>query len=202
MYEIYRQDIGDMELVKRNEKRYFTKDKLKAFTFIQNKNEDEGKNVWRVAIRVSDRILFDVDNDNLDNIKKIVNYYSGIFGELKVYKTYTGYHIFTVLKYDNDIDWSYDTCRVLYPILEKELFLKYAQKVSKWYQDKVKEEFEYQLSRKQFIEMIKRSFPTSDLYCGIGDFDILFSLNVILKGYYCLRISKKGDKDKPYEVVL
>jgi len=202
IFEMYKQNEGDNNIIHTSIKRYHTISKEKAFKFIYMMNKKEGKNVWRVAIRIQDMIIFDVDgNTSIENIKNIVKYYTPVFGDMTVWKTNGGYHIHTK-KYSDDLDFSYMTMKVLNPLLDTSQMLKYAGYVQKWYQKKLQEEFELKLDKNAFLESIQRDFTMSGLYCGIGEFDILFALNVVLKGYYCIRISKKSEKDKPYKVIL
>lgn len=186
-------------------KRYHTQNKESAFGFMQYLNKtkaivDNGE--WRVVARMKNRIIFDIDNEDINNVKKIVVYYTPLFGQLKTFKSFKGYHIYGVKKYTVEYTWHYDCCRVLYPLLETKDLITYLGKVNKWYSDKLKEEFELQWDKTTYIENIKKTFPESGLYCGIGDFDIIFALMVIFKGYYCIRISKKGKDDETKEVII
>lgn len=79
---------------------------------------------------------------------------------------------------------------------------KYIDEVNNYYIEKLKKEKVLGQTREEFIEELQKDFPQSSLYCGVGDFDILFAINVVLKGYYCIRISKKAENDKSYEVSL
>lgn len=203
IYEVYKQDIGDREIVSPKVIRYRTIHKKVAFRFMNDKNKLEGKNVWRVAVRVSDMIIFDVDDiEDTQNIKNICEFYKSIFGDFEVWQTHGGYHIHSKIRYQDDLEWSYDTMRVLNPLLERQHVLKYAVAVKKWYERKLKEEFELKLTKEQFLNNMPKDFTESGLYTGRGNFDILFALNVILKGYYCIRVSKKSENDKPILLTL
>ncbi len=188
---------------KRIVKRFFTTSKEKAFSFMQEKNKVRGKNVWRVAAKIKDRIIFDLDSFDVDNASRVLDYYRDVFGyDFRVIKTYSGYHLISKKKYDDILQWQYDTCRVLYPFLQKEHLQRYIEMVQKFYKDERKKQQIDGLNRTEFIDYLPQKFMDSGLFCGIGNFDMLFAINVIMKGYYCLRISKKDIDDNPIEINL
>lgn len=187
--------------------RYYSKDIKNAVGFALELNKKEivqdGKlKRWRVAVRINNKICFDIDNFDIDNLHRISNYYTPIFGRLRAFKTYHGFHFFTENIYTDSLKWQYDTCRVLYPLLDTKDLQFYIEEINKWYVEQLQKEKVLGQNREEFIEGIKSAFPQSPLYCGIGDFDILFAINVILKGYYCVRISKKAENDKPVMIQL
>lgn len=183
--------------------RYHTKFKNVAFNYMNEKNKVKGKNVWRVAIKVKNRIIFDIDDLDEQNIREILKYYQGLFFYgFRVIKTLSGYHLISKVKYTDNLEWQYDVCRVLYPLLERKDIQNYIEKVQKFYKDERKKQQIDGLDRKEFIEYLPQKFIESGLFCGIGNFDMLFAINVIMKDYYCLRISKKAKGDKPVEVEL
>lgn len=200
VYDIYEQNeqiqdfIGMRKIV-----RYHTTNKSKAFWFMNEKNKIAGKNIWRVAKQVDDRLFFDIDTENINNVKLIKNYYEPLFEELKVIKTYRGYHLVSRL-YKNNLDWQYDICRVLNPLLETNNLQIYIEEIQRFYNTERKKQKIYGLDRVEFTEYLPEQLKKSGLYFGVGEFDILFALNVIMKGYYCIRISKKAIDDKPYIV--
>ena len=64
--------------------RYFSQDKGKAFAFQESLNKAEiptnGKiKKWRVAVRVKDRVIFDIDNHDITNVKSIIQYCRNLF---------------------------------------------------------------------------------------------------------------------------
>ncbi len=204
IYDIYEQSQQTQDVIgHRLVTRYHTIHKKKAFLFMNEKNKIAGKNIWRVAIQIPDRIIFDIDchgitkHDALDllNLKHIHDYYSKLFSiNFKVIKTYSGYHLISKFPYLESIDLQYDLCRVLNPLLEKSNIQKYIEAIEKYYK-------EYK-DVPDFLDNFPKKFKESGLFCGIGSFDILFAINVILKGYYCLRISKKSKDDNPKEITI
>lgn len=203
IYEIYRQDEEDKKIVSNKVVRYHTESKQKAFTFMNEKNKMEGKNVWRVAKSVSHHIIFDLDDENLENLKKVITAYESIFQyHFRIIKSFSGFHLISEKRYDNDLDWQYDTCRVLYPILEKKDLQRFIDKIGAFVKEENERQRVFGLDRKEFLDSISKKFKESGLFCGCGEFDIYFCLSVIQRGKYSLRISKKDIKDYPRETNL
>lgn len=181
--------------------RYKTSDEKKAFLFMNLKNQEEGKNVWRVGIRVRNRLIFDVDSKSKENLLSIKTYYEKLFRlKFRAFETNGGYHLFSE-KYENQIQLEYDQCRVLNPILEKSLFCSYQYEIKRWYLNKCKEceDAKGRMKKDGIIEFLNSGLCT---FPGKFDFDIIFSMNVIRKGYYIIRISKKNEKDNPKEIFI
>ncbi len=205
IYDIYEQAEQTQDVIgHRLVTRYHTIHKRRAFMFMNEKNKIAGKNVWRVAIQIRDRIIFDIDchgftkHDMLDivNLKRIYNYYSKLFSiDFKIIKTHSGYHLISKFAYKPEsVELQYDLCRVLNPLLEPKDLQKYIEAVQKYY-------LEYK-DVPDFLDGFPEKFRASGLFCGIGNFDLLFAINVILKGYYCLRISKKSKDDNPKAITI
>jgi hypothetical protein len=205
IYDVYEQDAQKQDIIgMRKIVRYHTKNKQKAFEFMDAKNTLAKANRWHVAEQRNDRIYFDIDNEDFDNVKLIKAYYEPFFEELKVIKTYHGYHLVS-RKYDYsvlgaNIQWQYDTCRVLNPLLDTRDLQKYIEAVQRFYKAERDKQHINGLDKIEFTEYLPKMLKESGLYFGVGEFDILFALNVIMKGYYCIRISKKAIDDKPYIV--
>lgn len=181
--------------------RYHTKHKNRAFMFMRNQNKIKGRNTWRVAATINNRVVFDIDNHDINNVKSIIDYYSACLKcHFKAIRTHGGYHIISD-RYDdnNTLQWQYGVCRVLNPLLETENLQKYIEAVQKWYIDERKNQT---FNGDDFLQYYAQKFKRSGLYCGHGNFDILFATNVIMKGYYCLRISKKSVDDNPKEITI
>ncbi len=201
IYDIYEQNEQTQDVVgMRKITRYHTEIKEQAFYFMNEKNKLAGKNIWRVAEQRNDRIYFDIDNEDMDNVKAILHYYS-FFGKLKVIKTYRGYHIVSGI-YTNNIQWQYDTCRVLNPLLVTSNLQKYIEAIQHFYNTEREKQKINGLDKIEFTEYLPVKLKESGLYFGVGEFDLLFSLNVIMKGYYCIRISKKSFVDNPKEITI
>jgi len=184
-------------------KRYITKHAVRALWLCNEKNKiSDNQYKWKVAIRVKDRIVFDIDDNNLENIITIMKFYEPIFGKFNVVKTYKGYHLITVMKYENALGWEYDSCRVLYPNLEMRRLEEYQAAIRTWYYQQSEHQRKEQLDRQKFLNYLPQQFKKSGLYKGIGTFDMLFAINVVLKGYYCIRITKKGIDDKPQTITI
>ena len=170
---------------------------------MNEKNKVKGKNVWRVAVKIKNRVIFDLDNFDVNNASRVIDYYRNVFFyDFKVIKTFSGYHLISKVTYTDSLEWQYDICRVLYPLLERKDLQNYIEKVQKFYKNERKKQQINGLDRTEFIEYLPQKFIESGLFCGIGTFDVLFAINVVMKGYYCLRISKKGIDDKPVEVQI
>lgn len=183
--------------------RYHTRDKMKAFSFMNEKNKVRQKNVWRVAAKIKNRVIFDIDNLDEANMNDILNYYRNMFFyDFRVIKTFSGYHLISKVKYTDNLEWQYDICRVLYPLLERKDLQSYIEKVQRFYRNERKKQQVEGKNRTEFIDYLPQKFIECGLFCGIGNFDMLFAINVVMKGYYCLRISKKSINDKPEEIQI
>ena len=170
--------------------RYHTKSKKRAFWLLNEKNKIAEKNIWRVAAKVKNRIIFDVDKDkDIQNVKDVKEFYEKIFKtEFKIIKTINGYHVISENKYTIFKEWEYNICRVIYPLLQKDEVENYIIAIINWYD-------------KQTHGNIPVEFQKSGLDFHYGNFDIIFAINVIRKGYYCIRISKKSLNDFPIKMV-
>jgi hypothetical protein len=199
-YEVYKQDnTVDKEKVTR----FHTKNKLTAFMFMDEKNTIENRNIWRVAICVSKHVCFDIDESSEDNLINILNYYENMFGyQFRVIKTNSGYHLISTKKYENKEKWLYDECRILYPLLSISNLSEYIQKVKLFYREQAKRERKDGISKDNFLTELSNEFKKSELYMGKGNFDILFSINVLFREYHCMRISRKSKEDKPREITI
>ncbi len=196
IYDIYEQNEQTQDVIEhRLVTRYHTIHKKKAFLFMNKKNKLAGKNIWRVAVQVTNYIFFDIDSLEVTNLTLIKRRYSQIFHyNFRVIETKHGYHLISEKRYTDGLEWQYDICKVLYPLLEKPNLQTYIEAIEKYYK-------EYK-DVPDFLDIFPEKFKESGLFCGIGNFDILFAINVILKGYYCLRISKKSRDDNPKEITI
>lgn len=200
-YEIYSQDPD--EKVSKQVQRFFTENKKTAFYFMNEKNKIAGRNIWRVAMCISDRICFDIDFKDGDNLRDIYKYYSVLFEtEFKIYETLNGYHLISIYKYKDNLRWQYDTCRVLYPILKMEQMQYYIESLVNKAKKILKNQAELNLGKDKFLDKYNEDILYSGLFCGKGTFDLYFCTNVIVRGHYCIRISKKSKEDTPKEIKL
>ncbi len=193
IYEVYRQ--GDGDSLKNRPTRYFTEHKGVAFKFMDEKNRIEKCNVWRVAIRIDNRICFDIDDLDINNLKTIADFYSNLFNtKFKIIKSLNGYHLISK-RYKDLVQWEYDECRVMYPILEKQYLQHYKDKVRQYC--KAENKRERAGTKEEYLKDFTDKFKASGLYCGVGNFDIYFCMSVLHRGFHCVRISKKSIDDKP-----
>jgi hypothetical protein len=166
------------------------------------KNKIAKANIWRVAVQINNVLFFDIDGDNFNNVKFIKSCYTKILKqEFKTIKTYNGYHLHSK-RYEDSLLWQYDTCKVLNPLLERENLQKYIEAINTFYKNEILKQKVNGYTKEEFITQLAIDLRDSGLYFGYGEFDIVFAINVILKGFYCIRISKKGIDDKPYEINL
>ncbi len=209
---------SDIDFVKEFH-RFQTKDKGRAFSLMQKMEEKEKivfdkviekdgkkyrrfvKTSWRTSMNFKNKITFDIDSHDETNLKIVLNYYTGLFKtKFIVVKSKHGYHLISEKKYDNDSEWKYNLCRVLFPILEEKEYQKYRYELDKFYKKRKEERDKKEHTRKELQELTKdyeEKFKKSGLYCGCGDFEILYAVNVLMRGFYSLRISKKDKNDKP-----
>lgn len=179
-------------------KRYHTKYKKRAFWLLNEKNKIAGKNKWRIAAKVKNRIIFDIDDNNIENIKSIKTYYEKLFKiEFILIKTKNGYHIISSIKYNDVNTWLYNVCRVLCPLLLEKDVLDYQIEINKLYNNIYNKN-----GKKEYIQKINTELAQSGLDYHHGNFDLLFAINVIRKGFYCIRISKKSEDDYPIKVEI
>lgn len=214
---------SDIEFVKEFH-RFQTKNKARAFALMEELESSEKivfdgvvekdgkrykhfvKTSWRTSMNFKDRITFDIDSHDQVNLSRVINFYSNLFDTMfNVIKSKHGYHLISVKKYSNVVEWQYNLCRVLFPILEKEQLQKYITELETFYAERKEERDQKELSRKELQDLTKdfeRKFRVSGLYCGCGNFEILYAINVLMRGFYSLRISKKGKNDKPELIVV
>lgn len=214
---------SDIDFVKEFH-RFQTKDKSRAFVLMENLEKSEKivfdkviekdgkrykrfvKTSWRTSMNFTNRITFDIDNHDVENLKTVLDCYSKLFKtKFTVIKSKHGYHLISEKKYNNDSKWYYDLCRVLFPLLEMGQYRKYRYELDMFYQTRKEERNKKELSRKELQELTKdfeNNFKKSGLYCGCGDFEILYAVNVLMRGFYSLRISKKDKKDVPELIKL
>lgn len=209
---------SDIDFVKEFH-RFQTKDKARAFSLMQELEKKEKivfdqviekdgnkyrrfvKTSWRTSMNFKNKITFDIDSPDERNLKKVLDYYSKLFKtKFMVIKSKHGYHLISEKKYSNDSEWKYDLCRVLFPILEEKDYQKYRYELDMFYKKRKEERDKKELTRNELQELTKDFedvFKKSGLYCGCGDFEILYAVNVLMRGFYSLRISKKDKNDKP-----
>ncbi len=198
-YEIYEQDYD--KIVSEKVSRYFTTNKITAFKFLQEKNKIAGKNVWRVAVCINNRICFDIDVKDIDNLKLVYQFYSSLFKtNFKVFETLNGYHLISKKRYTDNLLWQFDVCRVMYPSLQKEELQLYIESLVHLAKGILKNQAQLNTDKQLFLDFYNNEILKSGLFLGIGIFDLYFCTNVIVRGNYCIRISKKSKDDNPKEV--
>jgi len=213
---------SDIEFVKEFH-RFQTKDKARAFALMEELEKSEKitfdkvierdgkryrrfvKTSWRTSMNFQNRITFDIDDHDEQNLDNVMCFYEKLFDtKFSIIKTKHGYHLISKKKYSSGFDWNYNLCRVLYPILLVEDYQKYRYELDRFYRIRKEERDQRELSRKELQELTKdfeRKFKQSGLYCGCGDFEILYAVNVLMRGFYSLRISKKDKKDNPVVIL-
>ncbi len=200
-YEVYEQDCD--KVVSEKVSRYYTTNKKTAFHFMQEKNKIAGKNIWRVAICINNRIIFDLDVNDEDNLKMIRDYYESLFKiRFRIIKSLNGYHLISVEKYKDKLEWQYDICRVMYPLLQKNELQNYIELLVNKAKSILKNQSVLNKDRVTFLDFYNEQISNSGLFCGYGTFDLYFCTNVIVRGHYCIRISKKSKEDKPKEITF
>lgn len=180
-------------------KRYYSSDKRKALYWMNEKNKiaEKGKR-WRVGMKITNRIIFDIDNPEIDNLLMIEKYYSRYYmTTFKCYKTFSGFHLISDKIYNDRTIWLLDVCRMVYPSLEPGNLVKYVDAIHKFYAVEYGRQQKDKLERQTFLDELPKRFKESGLFSGLGDFDILFVLNAIMKERFILRITKKGKNDRP-----
>ena len=209
---------SDIEFIKEFH-RFQTKDKARAFSLMEELEKNEKivfdkivekdgkkykrfvKTSWRTSMNFKNRIVFDIDSHDKYNLNEIIYYYENLFKtKFTVIVTKHGYHLISKKEYLSDFDWKYNLCRVLFPVLKVGDYQKYKYEIDKFYRKRKEERDQKELSRKELQELTKNfeeKFKQSGLYCGCGNFEILFAVNVLMRGFYSLRISKKDKKDNP-----
>ena len=203
--------------------RFQTKDKSRAFALMEELEKSERitfdkviekdgkryrrfvKTSWRTSMNFTNRITFDIDDHDKQNLDTVLRFYEKLFNtKFSVIFTKHGYHVISEKKYARGFDWNYNLCRVLYPILKVGDYQKYRYELDKFYKIRKEERDQKELSRKELQELTKdfeRKFKESGLYCGCGDFEILYAVNVLMRGFYSLRISKKDKNDNPVVII-
>jgi len=213
---------SDIDFVKEFH-RFQTKDKSRAFALMEELEKSEKitfdkviekdgkryrrfvKTSWRTSMNFQNRISFDIDDHDEQNLDTVLRFYQELFKtKFSVIFTKHGYHLISEKKYFDKSEWRYNLCRVLNPVLEFEDYKKYLHELDVFYELRKKERDTKELSRKELQNLTKdfeRKFKESGLYCGCGDFEILYAVNVLMRGFYSLRISKKDKKDNPVVVL-
>jgi hypothetical protein len=213
---------SDIDFVKEFH-RFQTKDKSRAFALMEELEtkekiifdkviEKDGKRYrrfiktsWRTSMNFKNRITFDIDDHDKQNLDIVLSFYEPLFDtKFNVIFTKHGYHLISKNKYASRFDWNYNLCRVLYPILKVGDYQNYRYQLDRFYKTRKEERDNKELSRRELQELTKdfeQKFKRSGLYCGCGDFEILYAVNVLMRGFYSLRISKKDKKDNPVVVL-
>ncbi len=200
-YEVYKQDSNSN--ISEKVKRFFTTKKAVAFHFMDEKNKLEKRNVWRVAMCINNRISFDIDIPDKANLELVNMYYSELFNtEFDIHKTESGYHLLSKKNYSDKLLWQYDTCRVINPLLEKDLMQKYIEELIHTAKELIKKQSYLNENRQTFLDFYNDKIRKSGLFLGRGIFDMYFCTHVIAAGYYCIRISKKSKDDKIERVTI
>lgn len=138
------------------------------------------------------RLLIDIDdkNHNMENLKKVKNFYELLtLQKFTVAKTGGGFWLAGDKVYSSLEDWEYDNCRLLAPNLLRSELGEYKNKLIAL--DKSSKGI---LIGKTdgFEDMIKKS----GLYNGIGNFDIMFTVISLKTGRHTIRDSAKFKGDK------
>jgi hypothetical protein len=197
-FEVYEQD--DYRVDETRATRFYTEIKGVAFKFMNERNKIAGRNIWRVGVCINNRICFDIDNPDMNNVICIAKYYGKLFNtDFIVIRTMNGYHVISKRKYENATNWMLDEAKILYPLLEMQNLQEYILAIRRWYRQQTKRE-RANKDKKAFLSMISEEFKQSGLYFGHGDFDIMFHINVMFRKTHCIRISKKCKEDNPEEI--
>lgn len=185
--------------------RFTTINKSKAFALMGELDkrspvrEENGKRYrlkYRVGQVISDRIVIDIDNHDIDNLHKVHAFYSILYqNPFSVIKTSNGYHL---IQKQACKDFDYDACRLLNPTLKEGEEIKYREAIYNFNQKLKQERDGKEFTRTQLQNLTKEMpdrLKAEGLFSGVGAFDIVHALNGIGRCKYVLRISKKSPKD-------
>jgi hypothetical protein len=189
--------------------RFTTSDKAEAFSMMEELNglsevrEIEGKKFkteWRVGIRIDDKIVFDLDNHDENNMREMVKYYQNYFNDkFTVIKTLHGYHLIGSNKYE-PATWEWKVAQTLIPNIPKDKVQGYLAALQRFYDEKRDTTIlDAGIARKRLMEGKERfvsDLKKAGLCYPVGNFDVLHTIVALRRHRYILRISKKTADDK------
>lgn len=136
------------------------------------------KKVWRVGLSQSNRLVIDIDSHDMDNLDIVKLFYQNLLGySFITVKTANGFWLISDKTYVDKNEWLFDNCRILNPKLLFSEYYRYKEKL-------------LTLDNKQH-KSISEDIINSDLYHGVGKFDVIFVFINIKRQICTLRISKK-----------
>src|SRR3990172_6939275 len=157
--------------------------------------------IMKYEVYKQDNNKLDIDIPSEKNIKEVTAYYTALFGyNFRIIRTNAGYHLISKKKYTNKAEWLLDECRILNPFVESCNVPEYIQRVKEFYREQSKTKRKEGITKDKFLDELSNGFRKSGLFFAVGIFDILFSKNVLFRGYHCIRISKKSKDDNPEEI--
>jgi len=144
---------------------------------------------WRVGLTQSNHLVIDIDNHDIENHNRVLKFYSNLFGyRFETIITGNGFWLIGKHEYDSKENWLYDNCRVLCPELIRSQYRAYRGEL-------------LSMDSKD-SKVTENGIRASNLYSGIGNFDLLFIFINIKRECCTLRHSMKHEGDKIIQVNL
>ena len=155
---------------------------------------------WRVGICIRNRILFDIDSHDFENIRTILDTQKKLHNtKFYAVRTLHGYHLISEKVFGCHEHWKYHVCLSLYKNLKKDDVIQYVTSVKTLYDSNREEKMinghivrRLKIGRDEFCEYFRKS----NLYDSQGDFDVMHTINAMLYDRYVIRVSKKDEKEK------
>lgn len=141
---------------------------------------------YRVGITTNTRLIIDIDGNDFVNMHIVRDFYSETLRtDFITIKTGGGFWLISSKEYSDVNEWLYDNCRILNPTLQFNKTAEYIEKLKS-------------LDTFDKKNTLYDSIKSSDLYNGVGSFDVIFTFINIKRKIATLRISKKRKDDRIY----
>lgn len=152
------------------------------------------RKVWRVGKKTDQQLCIDIDNQDLENLKRITDFLRTEKLKFAVLKTRKGFHIIGLDIYRERKDWIYANAKLLNKNLLKEDSQKYMDKLI---------EIDKELKDWNTPGLLMSVLEKQNMLNPVGEFDRMFTFLSIKNetSKSTLRISKKRPHDK-YELVI
>ncbi len=153
------------------------------------------KNQWLIGKTTDSILIIDIDNHDENSLKNIRKALTELFPSERfiTFKTFHGYQIFSTDK--SKADFEYKNLKVLNVDLKREY-----EDIQKY----KKELLEYLNNFRKSDIPLKGNFDNyfeKTMLCrnAIGSMDYLFNILGIEKGFYTIRLTRKGNNDKGWK---
>lgn len=175
---------------------------MKAFEMSEELNNIEEKGTWRVGITTYSQLIIDIDNQNQENLKHIIQELEILFDD----------EDFTVIKtcHENSEQFGY---QIIGNEKSKSSFVYKHLKVLNFRLNRNFEEItNFKTWLETFLNEFREKYPNpkknqfneellkSGLINPIGDFDYLYNVLAAINGKVSIRLTPKTPKDK-WEVI-